>query len=264
MVPSPRPRDVRGRRQTPRRRTEVPMLLRYPATALTGLALALASGPQPAPTPAPPAAPSHAHRPGASRPGPGERSPGPGDPGGAGRRPGGGGPPARAGPRGRAGGPPGLVTAGGGHLAEAGRLERPESSPLWLQAAETMRRLAAAHKDLSPGERLALSSALYNEACARAVDGQAREGAGGAGRGRRRGLRPGGAAGDRSRPRLAPGIAQVPGAEGHGRAARPGPGRASGPGGRSPAPGPIGSTSSCPTSAARRSRGPTSRGRSRS
>ena len=57
----------------------------------------------------------------------------------------------------------------------AGRLERPESSPLWLKAAETMRRLAAAHKDLSPGERLVLSSALYNEACVRAVDGQAQK-----------------------------------------------------------------------------------------
>ena len=151
------------------------MLLRYPATALTGLALALASGPRPAPTPPPSAAPSTPAAPARADP-------------------------ARASdPLSRA-----IRAARGGDLAEAarlleqvvaaepedrqallllaevtsqqaGRLERPESSSLWLKAAETMRRLAAAHKDLSPGERLALSSALYNEACAHAVDGQARK-----------------------------------------------------------------------------------------
>lgn len=151
------------------------MLLRYPATALTGLALALSSGPRPAPTPRPTAAPSPSSAPARADP-------------------------ARASdPLSRA-----LRAARGGDLAEAarlleqvvaaepedrqallllaevtsqraGRLERPESLSLLLEAAATMRRLAAAHKDLGPGERLALSSALYNEAWVRAVDGQARK-----------------------------------------------------------------------------------------
>ncbi len=144
------------------------MLLRYPATALTGLALALSSGPRPVPTPGPPA--------------PARADPAPaGDP------------MARA-----------IGAVRGGDLAEAarlleqvvaaepedrqallllaevtsqraGRLERPGSLSLLLEAAATMRRLAAAHKDLGPGERLALSSALYNEACVRARDRQARK-----------------------------------------------------------------------------------------
>ena len=155
------------------------MPLRYPATALTGLVLALASGPQPAPAPTPP--PRTSAEPGKTAA------------------------PARADqeranePLSRA-----IRAAQGGDLEEAarlieevlaaepenrqalllrvqvtsqqaGRLERPESSTLWLQAAETMRRLAAAHKDLNPAEVLALNSALYNEACARAVDGQAQK-----------------------------------------------------------------------------------------
>ena len=141
------------------------MFLRTPATALTGLALAMASGPQPAPMPAP-AAQVRAN-------------PAPAND-----------PMARA-----------IRAVRGGDLAEAARLleqivaaeprdrrallalaevttqralrlERPGSSPLWLEAAETMRRLAAAHKDLTPGERLASSSAFYNEACVHALDGQ--------------------------------------------------------------------------------------------
>ena len=43
-------------------------------------------------------------------------------------------------------------------LAEGGRSDSP---------------LGGAHSDLGPGERLALSSALYNEACVHALDGQA-------------------------------------------------------------------------------------------
>lgn len=153
------------------------MLLRYPATALTGLALALSSGPQTAPTP---------------KPGPSAAPTAPPTPTGADPSPAGD-PLTRA-----------IRAARRGDLEEAARLleqvvaarpddrqallmlaevttqralrlERPASSSLWLEAAETMRRLAAAHTDLGPGERLVLSSALYNEACARAVDGQARK-----------------------------------------------------------------------------------------
>ena len=154
------------------------MFLRHPATVLTGLALALASGPQPAPKPTLP--PRTSAEPGTTAS------------------------TARADqvranePLARA-----IRAARGGDLEEAtrlieevlaaepenrqalllrvqvtsqraGRLERPESSTLFLQAAETMRRLAATHKDLDPAEVLALNSALYNEACAAPSTGRPR------------------------------------------------------------------------------------------
>ncbi len=144
------------------------MSLRSPATVLTGLALALSSGPRPVPAPGPPA--------------PARADPAPASD-----------PLARA-----------IGAVRGGDLAEAARLieqvvaaepedrrallllaevttqrairlEGPESSTLLLEAAATMRRLAVAHKDLGPGERLTLSSTLYKEACVHARDRQARK-----------------------------------------------------------------------------------------
>jgi thiol-disulfide isomerase/thioredoxin len=50
--------------------------------------------------------------------------------------------------------------------------ERPKSSALFLEAAETMRKLSELHKELNAHEKQFMASVLYNEACTYAVEGK--------------------------------------------------------------------------------------------
>ncbi|MDX2036824.1 MAG: redoxin domain-containing protein [Isosphaeraceae bacterium] len=58
-------------------------------------------------------------------------------------------------------------------MMRAGEAEGKKQYELFKEAAGVARKLAAAHKDLNPGEKMLLGMCLYNEACAFSLDNQA-------------------------------------------------------------------------------------------